>query len=115
MTNLFILLQDKYLFYILEGSILIILIVAILIDIINKSNRRRVKRGRKSLSKIKDFFFLITTWGVIELTINTAGPFKIFFCIFNMSIFIYLIFFNSWFRNLIITVTSRFENKLENH
>ncbi len=115
MENPIFILQDKYLFYIIESIILILLLISISIDLIKKRRKIIVKRGRKSLRKINNFFFIITAFGIIELTINTARSFKILFCLFNISTFIYLTFFNSWFRNLIIGVVNKFENKLENH
>lgn len=102
-------------FFIFEGTLFILFIFAFIIDQANKNSGRVVKRGDKSKKIITRFSSVIISYLVLQIITNTEilKEYRVILIITNLSLVVYLCFFNNWFRNKIIGFYIKIENRME--
>lgn len=97
---------DLFVFSIMEGSLLILFMLAIIIDIRNRINVKsasysaEVIRGEQSMNALHIYFGITTV--VFSLIVQTFHGLKgnqILFIFLNYFFLTYLFLFSSWFRN----------------
>lgn len=112
LSNNFVIISDSYLLAGFEIGLLLIFFVAFFIDFNNRNNTFiALKRGEHSLKKIQNFFnlsSLFVIYSVIEVS-SAYENYKVALLIFNYVVWLYLVYFNGWFRNKIIGYTHLFE------
>ena len=106
-------LNDSVMFWILEGVILITLLFSIWQDA-KSTGFAKVKRGKESLSDLR-IGYGIASVALVALTssIGFLAKYRVITMIINLSVCIYLFFFNGWFRNQIIGYFMKAREKWE--
>ena len=106
--------SEKIIFWFFQIIFIIIFVYSVIIENFNKSSGRTVGRGKESQYALYYIYGMLSVIllqiisSSIEIKKNTT-----FFILLNIIILTYLCFFNSWSRNKIIGIYSKFKNKIE--
>lgn len=74
-----------------------------------------VKRGSKSFNYFVIVFGILSSFAVAVISvIDIYWLAKIFFLVISLIICFYFCFWNDWFRNKIVGVMSKIQDKIEN-
>lgn len=113
-------LGDKFIFPLFEGVFLLLFIYALLHEkgfLRKQSNlKMSVKRGEKGWENFTLVFGIASI--VLMQIINSADAlhgYKTIISMINLFMLIYLVFYNGWFRNKVIGLIIRSQNKKEKH
>lgn len=112
--NFITFIQDRYIFWLFQGLLIIFTLVGILTEFLNSNSGKVVTRGAQS----RNIFYIIygilsvVFLAIIQVT-SQAREYKVFITIVDLLLLMYLCFFNSWSRNKIMGLYIKFESKVE--
>lgn len=114
---MYYLFSDNYVFPAFEIFLVLVFIYAFLADRLKRGNGIAVKRGAKGRSIIVKISSVIISFFVFQIvdSTETLKEYRIILILVNLFIVAYLCFFNDWFRNKLIGIYIRFEEKIEKH
>jgi len=105
------LLNDKYLFFIVQVIYLLLFLIALSRDILERWQKKHktrgssasVIRGEKSMSKLHSVYVAMTFLIVLViLNVQIIENHRVIFIVIDVGVLAYLCFFNAWFRNKLI-------------
>ncbi len=108
--------QDRIVFWVLQAFIIGLSLFAFIRDYLHKGSGLAVTRGKESRQRLRIVASGFTSV-VLSLIISVskeAEGYKVFITIFDLICIYYLGLFNSWARNKIIGIYTKFESKVEN-
>lgn len=108
--------QDKIVFWALQAFIIGLSLFAFVRDYLHKGSGLAVTRGKESRERLRiavSGFTSVILALIISVSTEAQGH-KVFMTIVDLICIYYLGLFNSWTRNKIIWIYTKFENKVEN-
>lgn len=112
------LLNDRYAFWVFELALVIFCLVAFIANQAAKTRRKNSKaqamidRGPVELGRLYNMYLAATFFAVLlTLNVEQSHGYKVVLVGLNVWIIAYLCFFNIWFRNMLLGLTSRLENE----
>lgn len=112
--NIITMTQDKYIFWLFQGLLVIFTIIGILVEFSNSNSGRVVTRGSQSRNIFYVIYGILSVifLSIIQVT-SEAKEYKVIITIVDLLLLMYLCFFNSWSRNKIMGLYIKFESKVE--
>lgn len=109
--------RDKFTFLIFEFCIISILLYGVFRDIMAIGSGLKVKRGLKGNRLFYNFTIAFITLILTELInlMNWEEGYKVGIYIVNVIIIVYLGFCNAWFKNELVGIIVRLEDRCDSH
>lgn len=109
------LLTDRNIVFFLQFIILLLFIYALFKDFLSRNSGRKVKRGKIASKIFSNFVFIsisLVLFAIITL-MEWGKEYKVGLFIINSLIIIYLGFYNAWFKNKLVGIIIKFEERWE--